>query len=47
MTMVLDAHQPFWSLGRGDYGWPTPEVGSLYRDYLPADLGPPDFAPGL
>jgi L-fuconolactonase len=36
--MIIDAHQHFWSLARGDYGWLTPERGSLYRDYLPQDL---------
>ncbi|WP_213584101.1 amidohydrolase [Paenibacillus sp. J2TS4] len=34
----LDAHQHYWKLDRGDYGWLTPEAGILYRDYLPEDL---------
>ena len=38
MTTIVDAHQHFWSLERGDYPWLTPDLGSLYRDYLPADL---------
>lgn len=38
--MRIDAHQHFWKLGRGDYGWLTPELTPLYRDYLPADLAP-------
>jgi len=38
--MIIDAHQHFWQLSRGDYGWLTPQAGTLYRDYLPDDLAP-------
>ncbi|MFD0712337.1 amidohydrolase family protein [Paenibacillus sp. GCM10027626] len=38
--MRIDAHQHYWKLARGDYGWLTPDSGVLYRDYLPADLLP-------
>jgi L-fuconolactonase len=38
--MAVDAHQHFWSLNRGDYSWLTPDVGPLYRDYLPPDFEP-------
>ncbi len=38
--MRIDSHQHFWKLSRGDYGWLTPDMGVLYRDYLPADLEP-------
>ena len=38
--MRIDAHQHFWRLDRGDYGWLTPDVGSIYRDFEPADLVP-------
>lgn len=38
--MRIDAHQHYWKLSRGDYGWLTPDMGVLYRDYLPADLKP-------
>ena len=38
--MRIDAHQHYWKLERGDYGWLTPALGILYRDYLPADLKP-------
>jgi L-fuconolactonase len=38
--MIIDAHQHFWQLARGDYGWLTPQAGNLYRDYLPQDLAP-------
>jgi L-fuconolactonase len=37
---MIDAHQHFWRLDRGDYGWLTPALRPLYRDYLPADLEP-------
>jgi L-fuconolactonase len=37
---MIDAHQHFWRIERGDYGWLTPAVQPLYRDYLPADLMP-------
>jgi L-fuconolactonase len=36
----MDAHQHYWSISRGDYGWITPEIPRLYRDYLPEDLAP-------
>ena len=38
--MIIDAHQHFWQLDRGDYGWLTPEVTKLYRDFMPDDLAP-------
>ena len=37
---VIDSHQHFWSLGRGDYGWLTPGLQHLYRDFVPKDLAP-------
>jgi len=37
---MIDAHQHFWRLDRGDYGWLTPESEAIYRDYLPDDLAP-------
>lgn len=40
MTLAVDAHQHFWSLPRGDYGWLTPQSGSIYRDFGPRDLAP-------
>jgi L-fuconolactonase len=38
--MRIDAHQHFWRMDRGDYGWldAAPEV--LRRDHLPRDLAP-------
>lgn len=33
--MIVDAHQHFWRLDRGDYGWLQPGHVALYRDHLP------------
>ena len=38
--MRIDAHQHYWKMDRGDYGWITPELPVLYRDFLPNDLLP-------
>ncbi|MCI2400905.1 amidohydrolase family protein [Aliiroseovarius subalbicans] len=45
--MRIDAHQHFWKLSRGDYGWMGPELGPIYRDFLPADLEPLRKAAGV
>lgn len=37
---MIDSHQHFWKLERGDYGWLTEDMEVLYRDYLPEDLVP-------
>jgi L-fuconolactonase len=36
----IDAHQHFWRLARGDYGWLTPALAPIYRDFETADLEP-------
>jgi L-fuconolactonase len=36
--MIIDSHQHFWQVGRFDYPWMSPELGVLYRDYLPETL---------
>jgi L-fuconolactonase len=36
--LSIDSHQHFWALERGDYGWLTADLGSIYRDFLPTDL---------
>ena len=36
----IDSHQHFWRLSRGDYGWLTPALGPIHRDFEPADLAP-------
>lgn len=38
--MKIDAHQHFWQLDRGDYGWLSPALQPLYRDFMPEDLAP-------
>lgn len=38
--MRIDAHQHYWEVERGDYGWLSPEAGILYKDLGPADLAP-------
>jgi L-fuconolactonase len=35
---LIDAHQHYWRLARGDYEWLTPQLGPLYRDFEPAEL---------
>ena len=40
MTGRIDSHQHFWRLERGDYGWLTPALEAIHRDYLPEDLAP-------
>ncbi len=45
--MRIDSHQHFWSLQRGDYGWLTPALDLLYRDFLPQDLQPMLAAAGV
>jgi L-fuconolactonase len=37
---MLDAHQHFWRVDRGDYSWMTPDLTPLYRDFGPEDLAP-------
>jgi L-fuconolactonase len=31
--MRVDAHHHVWSLARGDYGWLTPALAPIYRDF--------------
>lgn len=37
---MIDAHQHFWRLDRSDYGWLTPALRPIYRDFGPSDLAP-------
>jgi len=46
MTMI-DAHQHFWQLARGDYRFPRGDDPVLYRDFLPEDLAPQLQAEGI
>ncbi|MCZ4260630.1 amidohydrolase family protein [Limimaricola sp. G21655-S1] len=45
--MTIDAHQHFWQVARGDYGWMTPDQAPLLRDFTPADLAPLNRAAGI
>jgi len=33
MINIVDAHHHVWSLARGDYGWLTPALGPIHRDF--------------
>jgi L-fuconolactonase len=39
-TPRVDAHHHVWQLARGDYGWLTPDLSAIYRDFTLADLRP-------
>ena len=39
-TPRVDAHMHFWRLDRGDYGWITPDLEPLMRDFSPEDVRP-------
>jgi L-fuconolactonase len=36
----IDAHHHVWRLDRGDYGWLTPTLAAIYRDFSLDDLSP-------
>jgi L-fucono-1,5-lactonase len=38
--MRIDAHHHLWTLARGDYGWLTPDLAPIDRDFSLADLTP-------
>lgn len=38
--MIIDSHQHFWKLERGDYAWLTENLAPIYTDFQPADLKP-------
>jgi L-fuconolactonase len=38
--MRIDAHHHLWTLARGDYGWLTPDLAPIYRDFDLSDLKP-------
>lgn len=46
-NVKVDAHQHFWSIKRDDYGWLTPELAALWRDFGPSDLAPLVEAAGV
>lgn len=45
--MIIDSHQHFWALERGDYGWLAQAPELLQRDYLPGELAPCMAASGI
>ena len=45
--MRIDAHHHLWKLSRGDYGWLTPDLEPIYRDFTLADLAPHLAAAGI
>ncbi len=45
--MIIDAHHHFWRLDRGDYGWLTPNLTALHRDFGPLDLDGPMTEAGV
>jgi L-fuconolactonase len=40
LSGFVDAHHHVWSLARGDYGWLTPALDPIYRDFSLADFAP-------
>jgi L-fuconolactonase len=39
-ALRVDAHHHVWQLARGDYGWLTPKLAPIYRDFSLDDLRP-------
>jgi L-fuconolactonase len=40
MIPIVDSHQHFWRLDRGDYDWLTKDLSPIYRDFMPEHLAP-------
>src|SRR4029077_1218285 len=38
--MTMDAHHHLWKYSAAEYGWISPEMSVIRRDFLPADLEP-------
>lgn len=36
--MIIDAHQHLWQIGQNGHEWPTPELDSIYSDFVADDL---------
>lgn len=45
--MRIDSHHHLWAISRGDYGWLTPDLGEIHRDFVIADLEPHLSAAGI
>jgi predicted TIM-barrel fold metal-dependent hydrolase len=46
-SVQIDAHHHLWTLARGDYGWLTPDLAPIYRDFSLADLASHLSAAGI
>jgi L-fuconolactonase len=46
-SLRVDAHHHVWSLARGDYGWLTPRLAPIHRDFTLDDLQPELHAAGI
>lgn len=46
-TVIIDAHQHFWRIDRGDYSWMDDSVAAIRRDILLPDLAPLAAAGGI
>jgi L-fuconolactonase len=38
LPMIIDAHHHFWKYSPAEYGWISPQMSVLRRDFLPGDL---------
>lgn len=38
--MIIDSHQHYWTLARGDYAWLSDRLAPIFRDFGPGDLSP-------
>lgn len=47
MGEIIDAHHHLWRYSDAEYGWISPEMGLLKRDYLPGELGGEMLAAGV
>jgi len=47
MSGDVDAHHHVWMLARGDYGWLTPRLEPIHRDFSLDDLAPHAAAAGI
>lgn len=45
--MRIDSHHHLWTISRGDYGWLTPDLTEIHRDFSAADLEPHLSAAGI
>ncbi|QIK78803.1 amidohydrolase family protein [Sphingomonas piscis] len=34
---MIDAHQHYWQIGKNGHEWPTADMATIHRDYLPDD----------